>query len=208
MLFKETIGKRTLELLRSLQQTEMCKDFHLAGGTALALQIGHRTSLDLDFFSQNDFSNQELLEYLEQVYAFNLNYSAPNTLKGSIDKVMVDFIAHKYPLAGNILDMEGIRMYSIKDIAAMKLNAIAGNGTRVKDFIDMYFVLKTYTISDILDYYAAKYSGRNVFHALKSLVYFDDIDERDWPLIIREKDLTLSQVKEFITEKANSVNWL
>jgi len=206
MLFKETIGEGTLELLRSLQKTEMCKDFNLAGGTALALQIGHRTSLDLDLFSQNDFNNQELLEYLEQAYAFHLNYSALNTLKGSIDDVMVDFIAHKYPLAGEILNDEGIRVYSIEDIAAMKLNAIAGDGTRVKDFIDMYFLLKIYSISEILNFYAAKYSRRNAFHALKSLMYFEDIDESGWPQMIREKDLTLPTVKKFITEKANSIN--
>jgi predicted nucleotidyltransferase component of viral defense system len=206
MLFKETIGEPTLELLISLQKTEIIKEFHLAGGTALALQLGHRTSLDLDLFIQNDFNNQELLEYLEQAYAFHLNYSAINTLKGSIDKVMVDFIAHKYPLAGNILEDEGIRMYSIEDLAAMKLNAIAGDGTRVKDFIDMYFLLKIYSISEILDFYAAKYSRRNVFHALKSLMYFGDIDEHEWPQMIQEQDLTLSKVKEFITEKANSIN--
>jgi len=206
MLFKETIEEGTLELLKSLQQTKMCEDFHLAGGTALALQIGHRTSIDIDLFSQYDFNNQELLEYLEQTYSFHLNYSAVNTLKGTINTVMVDFIAHKYPLAGEILEDDGVRMYPIEDIAAMKLNAIAGDGTRVKDFIDIYFLLKIYSISEILDFYTAKYSKRNVFHALKSLMYFEDIDKSGWPQMVREKDLTLQKVKAFITEKANSIN--
>ncbi|MFO8234547.1 MAG: nucleotidyl transferase AbiEii/AbiGii toxin family protein [Bacteroidales bacterium] len=206
MLFKETIEEGTLELLKSLQQTKMCEEFHLAGGTALALQIGHRTSVDIDFFSQYNFNIQELLEYLEQTYSFHLYYSAPNTLKGMIHGVMVDFIAHKYPLAGKILEKEGISMYPVEDIAAMKLNAIAGDGTRAKDFIDMYFLLKIYSISEILDFYAAKYSKRNVFHAFKSLMYFEDIDASDWPNMVQEKDLTLSKVKALITEKANSIN--
>ena len=199
MLFKDTVETSTLELLKALQDATLLKDFHLAGGTSLALQIGHRKSIDLDLFTPQDFDVQTMLEFLEQNFDFYSDYTTHNTIKGSIQSVKVDFIAHKYQNVENILKTEGIRIYTIPDIAAMKLNSIAGNGTRSKDFIDIYFILKTHKIEQLLDYYKTKYRQRNVLHLLKSLVYFDDITTSDWPHIILEKDLTLSKIKKEIS---------
>jgi len=87
---------------------------------------------------------------------------------------------------------------SIEDIAAMKLNAITGNGTRSKDFIDIYFLLKQYSVEDMLHFYNTKYSTRNQLHVIKSLIYFNDIDTKDWPVMILEKKLNLAKVKKSI----------
>jgi hypothetical protein len=76
---------------------------------------------------------------------------------------------------------------SKQDIAAMKLNAIAGNGTRSKDFIDVYFLLKEFSVQQLLSFYQTKYSQRNSLHVLKSLIYFDDISMADWPEMVLEK---------------------
>ncbi|MFO8067769.1 MAG: hypothetical protein R6U11_09335, partial [Bacteroidales bacterium] len=76
---------------------------------------------------------------------------------------------------------------------------IAGNGTRSKDFIDVYFLLKTHKVDKLLEYYKTKYRQRNTLHLLKSLVYFDDINISDWPYMILEKDLSLSKVKKEIS---------
>ncbi len=198
MLHKEAVTEATLELLKKLQQDDMLKDFWLAGGTALALQIGHRTSDDLDLFSQKDFDTDQLLEYLESTYHFRLDYSARNTLRGVIGNLNIDLIAHQYPLAGNSITFEGIRMLSIEDISAMKLNAIAGDGTRAKDFIDIYFILKQFTLKQILDFYSTKYTSRNRFHVIKSLSWFDDIDETIWPRMILETDLNLTKLKSVL----------
>ncbi len=208
MLHKEAIGKDTLELLKTLQKDNMLKDLRLAGGTALALQIGHRTSDDLDLFTQQDFDTDQLLEYLENSYHFRLEYSARNTLRGIIDNVNLDFIAHQYPLAGNYITVEEIRMLSIEDIAAMKLNALAGDGTRAKDFIDIYFILKQFSLHQILDFYSTKYITRNRFHVLKSLSYFDDIDETAWPKMILETGLTLSKLKSVLIKHIKSFHSL
>lgn len=198
MLQKNTVKTSTLELLRKLQTTDELKNFHLAGGTSLALQIGHRKSIDLDLFTQEGFDTNYILEFLEERFDFRLDFSSKNTLKGSIDKIKIDIISHKYALVNPIIEIENIRLYSIQDITAMKLNAIAGNGTRSKDFIDIYFILKQFSVKEILCFYKKKYKSRNVLHILKSLNYFDDISIQDWPEMILEKKLTVAKVREVI----------
>jgi len=196
MLQKNTVETSALELLIKLQADKTLNAFHLAGGTSLALQIGHRKSVDLDLFSQTDFDTNFLLEYLEQNFKFKADYTAQNTLKGRINNIKLDLISHKYTLVKPIINTENIRLYSIEDIAAMKLNAIAGNGTRAKDFIDIYFILKKHTLKDVLCFYKTKYKERNLLHVVKSLNYFDDINSQDWPEMILEQNLSLQRVKE------------
>jgi len=204
MFHKDAIESTTLELLIKLQNTECLKDFHLVGGTSLAIQIGHRKSVDLDLFSQYDFDVNTLLEYLEEKFQFELSYSSKNTLKGNIGDVKIDFLTHKYPFIKNPISIEDASLLSIEDIAAMKLNAITGNGTRSKDFIDIYFILKQYSVEDILHFYNIKYSSRNQLHVIKSLIYFKDIDTKDWPVMILEKNLSLPKVKRAIETSVNS----
>ncbi len=198
MLQKEAIEPRTLQLLKVLQADSMFAQFHLAGGTGLALQLGHRLSVDLNLFSLTPFDSSFYLEYLEKNYRFVLDYSAISTLKGSIDGVKVDFISHAYNLILPVLETEQIRIYSLADIAAMKVNAIAGNGTRSKDFVDLYFLLELYSVQQILEFYQNKYNDRNVFHALKSLKYFDEVDLSDWPVLTSKNKFTWNIVKATI----------
>ncbi len=204
MLCKNTIESGSLELLIKLQGTDLLKDFHLAGGTSLALQIGHRISIDLDLFSQNDFDTNYLLEQLEQNFGFRLDYAAINTLKGSINDIKIDFVSHKYPFVKPPLEIEQISIFSIEDIAAMKLNAIAGNGTRSKDFIDIYFILKQYSVNEILEFYRIKYKTRNLMHIVKSLIYFEEINVQDWPVMILENNLSLAHVKKTIEKQVKN----
>lgn len=204
MLQKKAIRSNILELIRSLQSDKKFKDFYLVGETALALHLGHRESIDIDLFTIKDFDVNSTLEYLEQEYAFSLQLSAKNTLKGIIDDVFLDIISHKYPIIENPVESEGIRMLSQNDIIAMKVNAIAGDGTRIKDFIDIYFLLKHHSFSDIITYYKKKYSQRNDLHAIKSLCYFEDIDHKqDWPKLLKEKDLSLETIKNRIILSKN-----
>jgi hypothetical protein len=198
MLQKEAIEPATLQLLKVLQADSMLAQFHLAGGTGLALQLGHRLSVDLDLFSLTPFDSDFYLEYLEKNYQFALDFSASSTLKGSIKGVKVDFIAHSYSLIAPVVEKDQIRIYSLADISAMKVNAIAGNGTRLKDFVDLYFLLEHYKVDQMLMFYQTKYKDRNTFHALKSLNYFDEVDLADWPQQIKESNLTWEKVKTTI----------
>lgn len=201
MLHKESVNNSTLELIIRLQSDPVFNDFILVGDTGLALHLGHRISVDIDFFTRIEFDTQELLDHLTSNYSFQELYRHKNTLKGIISGIFVDFIRHDYHFIENPVVIDGITIASKPDIAAMKVNAITGNGTRVKDFIDIYFLLKEMDFSDIIQFYKAKYQTNNDFHALKSLGYFDDIIIAEWPKMILEKDLNIEKLKKSILEK-------
>ncbi|MEN8229943.1 MAG: nucleotidyl transferase AbiEii/AbiGii toxin family protein [Bacteroidota bacterium] len=200
MLYNESVDDAVLELIYSLQKKSYFRDFFLVGGTGLALQIGHRKSDDIDLFTINDFNQKNLLEGLESDFTFRLDYSETNTIKGVINGIKVDLLSHKYPLIHPILKIKGMRIASIQDISAMKINAISNDGTRVKDFIDLYFLLQEFSIGQLLENYQGKYELRNVLHALKSLNYFNEVDTAEWPGLIKEKGLTWAQVKNRIDQ--------
>jgi hypothetical protein len=201
MLHKETVSATTLELIHTLQQDIQFENFFLVGGTGLSLQIGHRISVDIDLFSRNIFDANALLEYLEKNYNFSLQYIHKNTLKGFIHNVFIDILTRDYDYVSLPIAEEGIMMLSKPDIAAMKVNAITGNGTRAKDFVDIYFLLQEYTFEDIISFYSKKYGSRNEFHAIKSLTYFNDIDISGWPNLVKNKSLTMAQLKKDIIKK-------
>jgi len=201
MLHKETVEPRILELIEKLQSDPIFENFYLVGGTALALQIGHRRSIDIDLFTRSDFDTTYLIEHLESNYKFSVQFSHKNSLKGIINGIFVDLLKHDYKYVTKPLVTKRIKMLDKPDIAAMKVNAITGNGTRVKDFIDIYFLLKAYSFEEIIHYYSVKYNERNTFHVVKSLTCFNDIEEGEWPKMIVEPHLNLKEVKRFITKK-------
>ncbi|MFO7574699.1 MAG: nucleotidyl transferase AbiEii/AbiGii toxin family protein [Bacteroidales bacterium] len=199
MLQKAAVDKNLMDLLLRLQSDPVLNNFILAGGTALALTLGHRKSVVIDLFSDTDFDEGKLLEHLERNYDFRMNFMSRSTLRGSVGDVRVDLIAHNYPYLKKPLVMNGIRLLSYEDIAAMKVNAIAGDGTRVKDFIDIYFLLNEFSFGEIIGFFSAKYSSRNNAHAIKSLAWFEDADVNDWPVMIKESNLTFKEVEKKIT---------
>lgn len=157
-------------------QDENLNDFFLVGGTALSLQIGHRISIDIDLFSQSPFDENAILRYLESQNKLQLDYLAKNTIKGQITGTKVDLITHSYPLIEDLKVIEGIRMASLEDIAAMKLNAIIGNGSRLKDFIDIAYLSCYIPLKRMIGAYEQKYSLRNPLLVLKGLSYHLDIN--------------------------------
>lgn len=150
------------------------EDFVLVGGTALSLRIGHRISIDLDLFINKDFDESKLDTHLKSKYNFIKDDIQKNTLKGSIEDVAVDLISHKYPYVDKISTLEGIRVASLKDIAAMKLNAIVNNGSRAKDFIDVAFLGETLTYKEMIKAYEQKYESNSLIVS-KALLYHNDI---------------------------------
>ena len=115
-----------------------------------------------------------------------------------INEVKVDFVNYKYPLLSECLFIENIRMLSVKDIAGMKLNAIAGRGSK-KDFIDLYFLLNEFSLEDILSFYEKKYKDGSVFMVQKSLTYFEDADAQQQPKMF--KDFNWETCKQKIIEE-------
>lgn len=199
MLHTQTLTPQTLELIQALQEEHLLQGFHLVGGTALALQIGHRISIDIDLFTRGDYDVDDVLNLFIRKYRFQRNYQHGKTLKGVIDGVMVDLIRHDYQEL-QVIEGSRIRMLSAKDIAAMKLNAITGNGTRVKDFIDVYFLLDQFRLEEMVEFYKTKYQQDDGLMILRSLVFFDDVDLAEWPRLFREVTLTFVQVKKRIID--------
>ncbi len=179
MLHKETVSSGTLELLKQLMLDENLNDFFLVGGTALSLQIGHRISIDIDLFSLKSFEENKLLTYLETNRNLKLSFIDRNTLKGQIDNIQVDLISHSYPLVSDLLILENIRLASLEDIAAMKFNAIIGNGTRLKDFVDIACLSAYLSFESMIKAYQQKYQPRNPLIILKALFYYDDINFKE-----------------------------
>jgi hypothetical protein len=175
MLYEETVGSSTLELLTSLMNDSYLVDFVLVGGTAIALQIGHRISVDLDLFSNHSFDENILVDYLRSQYYFQLDFQSKNTLKGEINEVQIDCIAHQYPWVEPFVVYGNIRLAGFADLAAMKLNAISGNGTRIKDFIDIAFLSGKLSLNQMLEGYQKKYNSNPII-AIKALTWFEDIN--------------------------------
>ncbi len=194
MLYKGSVEPAVLELLISLQEKPYLDGFHLVGGTALSLWLGHRKSIDIDLFSNVGFDASELLENIQQDFDLQLFSTAINTIRGSIRQVKVDFVAHRYPYINDPIKVENISLLSVPDILAMKLNAIAMSGQRSKDFIDVFFALNEFDLDQMLDFYKHKYNQANVAHIIKSLIYFDEVDLSDWPVLLQQTDLEWKDV--------------
>ena len=176
MLHKETIDLKTLELLSELQKEPLMQTFNLVGGTALALRLGHRKSIDLDFFTSESFDLEELRSMLVEKYDFKISYARSQTLKGFINRIKIDLIKFNYPNLFSCDVIDGIRLESVPDIIAMKLLSITDNGSRIKDFIDIAFLSSYYSLEEMLDFYVKKIPNSNKLMPLKALTYFNDIN--------------------------------
>ncbi len=180
MLHKETLKRETFELLKTLMHDKELQQFYLTKGTALALYMGHRLSIDLDLFTSNSFDNAQLNQHLHNKYKFEETFIRKNTLKGEINGVKVDFITYSYSdVCHTNISKEGIRLHHIKDIAAMKLATLADNGTRLKDFVDIACLSTKLSLFEMLKVYQQKYPGANPISAVKGLSYYNDINFKE-----------------------------
>jgi predicted nucleotidyltransferase component of viral defense system len=202
MLQTQTIQPKLLELLTKIMSSEVFRGFNLVGGTSLALQIGHRFSIDIDMFGNCEVDEYEFIEELSKFGKPTILKKSKNIIIVSIDGIKVDFVNYKYPLLEDIKTIENIRLVSDKDIAAMKLNAIAGRGSR-KDFIDLYFILQRFSLNEVISFYNEKYPDGSLFMVLKSLSYFEDADLELSPKMYI--DVQWDEIKAFISEQLKHI---
>ena len=195
MLHLSTLDTTTLELIRKLQSIPASCKTRLVGGTALALQIGHRKSIDLDFFGKIEVEKDELVIALEQIGALTVLKESPRIHIYLLNNVKIDIVDYQYSWVDDVVVKQGIRMASLKDIAAMKVTAIIGRGTK-KAFVDIAFLLRYFSMNDILDFYSQKYPDGSIFMAMKSLAYFDDAEEDIMPYMLT--DITWENIKQQI----------
>ena len=195
MLHTETVEPSTLDLLKRLQRLPDLANTRLVGGTALALHLGHRKSVDLDMFGIFDpiVSYRKLLA--------DAGYSVEGAENGTVqslrvDNVKVDLVNYPYPWMDDVLDEDGVRLAGLKDIAALKLSAVANRG-RKKDFIDVARLLNVFSLDQMLSFYKEKFSVSELSFPLRGLMYFDDAEEDPMPEMI-DGNLTWENVKKTV----------
>lgn len=185
MLSYKTVEPHTLELLKRIMAEPLFADMRLVGDTALALQHGHRQSVDLDVFGSMSQDAEVMEEKLSLIGELHIIKSSDRIRIYSLDRTKVDFVDYsRYPWIDKPVVDGTVRLASPKDIAAMKVNAAEGRGTK-KDFIDIYFLLQHYSLSDILDFYSQKYPEYSKFRALMSLTYFEDAEGQLMPKMFK-----------------------
>ncbi|MBR4198920.1 MAG: nucleotidyl transferase AbiEii/AbiGii toxin family protein [Bacteroidales bacterium] len=209
MLHLQTIHPDTLELLRKLSLLPELSQMRLVGGTALALQYGHRQSIDLDFFGEMTNAPDEIINKMSEFGDCVVLNNQKSILQLVVSGVKVDVIDYSlYKWIDSPVCENGLKLASVQDIAAMKINAIEGRGSR-KDFIDVYMLLKKYSLDEILGFYKQKYPNYSIFRALLSLTFFEDAERESMPIMLIDdsweqmKKNILSVVEEY--QKNNSV---
>jgi len=197
MLHQSTVEPRTFSLLKHLIDLKGLENFALVGGTALSLKFGHRISVDLDLFSQQKLDITLINEQLKTIYGKDFSNENPN-LKFAIfcyiNEVKIDFVHYPHQLLKPIETIEGIRMYSNEDIAAMKINAILGRGAK-KDFYDLAELLKHFRLKDIIDFHRKKFPDNTILISIpNAITYFEDAEASPDPVSLNGK--TWEEVKK------------
>lgn len=186
-------------------------EFYLAGGTGLALQIGHRDSIDFDFFSNNSFDSNKMIERLSKLFdnkSFKVTQVEKNTLSILLQsEIKISFMTYGYDLLNPLISTEYMNIASIPDIACMKLSTIMQRSA-LKDYVDLYEIMKIYTLEQLLSFTKKKYPMIDSTVILKSLSYLEDIidepliyyDEKLKPSLDILKQFFQSEVKKYINE--------
>lgn len=203
----ETISREMLGVIQQVGKQLYSKRFYLGGGTAIALQLGHRVSEDLDFFSEEDEllgdSRNEIISTFGDVDA--LITSTTGTLVFTAHNVRTGFFGYGYPLMDDKLEFENVHVASLLDLGLMKLDALAGRASR-KDFFDIYFLAQQVPLEKLLAQAAKKFPRFSNFalNAIENLVYFDYVEGQDSPALLRHVEW--EQVKKFFVAEAKRLS--
>jgi predicted nucleotidyltransferase component of viral defense system len=178
------------QALAYLRQQDFVTGFYLAGGTALALQIGHRISTDLDWFSADRLllapEREEICEALECSGSFEVASEQDGMIFSRLLGTDVSFIYQHHPLLEPTVEYEGVRLASLTDIGLMKLAAVNSRGTR-RDFIDLYCLQRQAPLDRLLELATIKYADRPNFLAIaaRALAYFEDAEQQPMPRMLQ-----------------------
>jgi hypothetical protein len=187
-LHREALGRSQRSLLPRLAPLARQHGFHLAGGTALALQLGHRRSVDFDWFREDPIDDP--LRLAADLRAAGLTFETERvergTLHGRASGVRVSFLEYRYPLLRPLREVESLRLAALEDIAAMKLAAVAQRGSK-KDFVDVVSLGRRFGLVEMLAFYREKYGVEDVGHVLVALAYFDDADRERMPMLLQRQ---------------------
>ena len=200
-----TLPKLQIEIFNNLANLEWISRFYLAGGTAIALRLGHRKSYDFDFFTNESIHELDILHELSNLGKVKIITQTDNIIHCFLDDFEVSFFKVKYPLLFETENFIHLKIASLTDLLLMKLQAISGRGTR-KDFVDLYYLLKIYELGDISHLYEQKYGIKfqSDVHLHKALVYFVDAEKRAMPQLF--DNTKWDDIKKEIIYKVVNIN--
>lgn len=204
MFHPDILRKIQLQILERLAFPRN-SGFYMAGGTALALQLGHRRSIDFDFYSRRHFRSDRLFQDVKKLFpSASVSFQEENTLRLEILGTELSFFSYDYPLILPLRTFRAVRLASPPDIAAMKIAAIIQRGTR-RDFIDIYYLLRHYSLEELIQFTLKKYSGYQVMLILRALIYFEDAEKdkekNRRALAVLDKNFSWEQAKRKIVEE-------
>lgn len=198
-IHQETLPPKTKQLVDTLQslhtEQNLLNQFYLSGGTGLSLQLGHRESEDLDFFSEKTFNPEIIQRSLTTLGSLSETELATGTLNTFLNGVKLQFLEYPYRLIKPTLRWKNIILSSIDDIACTKLQTIGMRGSK-KDFIDLYFLFDHFSLPQLFEKLDEKYPTEDYSktHILKSLIYFEDAESQPMPRM--HSDVSWENVKE------------
>ncbi len=205
MLYWNTVGREGKAFLTNLVDNLPLPGSYLAGGTALALILGHRESVDFDWFSPVAFDPEVLYRSLAQIGRVKIADTQKGTFHGLLDGIRLTWLYYPNPLLGSLIqttEIPGLKLASVLDIGLMKWAAVSHRGAR-KDFIDLYIICqKENRLESMIELLPKKYPEAeiNYYHLIKSLSYFDDAERE--PLPKMHMPLAWTEVKDyFLTEQ-------
>lgn len=201
-MHKGCLSKKGWQVLRSLKSMLKKYNATLAGGTALALHIGHRVSVDLDFFSDADFRVESIISEIRKFgRSFRIISEGEGYLIAEVEGIKVSLFKYDYPFLEKPVMLEGVRIAQILDIAEMKVIAISQRGTK-RDFVDLYIILQDTPFHKIAEHMAKRFGKEriNPLHIGKSLVYFSDAESNPEPEYLKGKEIKWDEVKKFFRQ--------
>lgn len=202
----EALTPETRDALRIAGRLPFISEFYLAGGTGLALHLGHRFSVDLDFFSADPQAvGPDVRDALRRAFddpTLAITYDRDGTFVANWRGVGISFFRLAlYPLVGPTVEVEGVPLASIEEIGAMKLAAVIDRGTR-KDLVDLYFILRAAPLERVFEVAAVKYARVRTFavSAVRGLAYFEDAERLPMPRMIDRTPWP--KMKRFLEQQA------
>lgn len=204
-MFTKTLFGKAKNALALLGKSHFLNEAYLGGGSACALQLGHRISIDLDFFTPKEFDTKYLIKSLKEIGDFEVEQESWGTILGTIEGIKFSIFVYKYPVLFPYKRLFKINILDLRDISAMKIDAITTRGKR-RDFIDLYFICqKGIPLEEILSFYNRKFGklSSNIIHIQKSLVYFVDAEVEEMPKMI--KKVAWEEVKRFFEREVRRI---
>jgi len=205
-VFENALPVAQQQLCVILAGVPVVRTFYLAGGTAAALHLGHRESVDLDFFRSEDFAADEVARPLAAVAECHWDHYERNTLVGSANAIKVSFFHYPYPLIEATGSYAGLQVAAALDVACMKLLAIGQRGLR-RDFIDLYCLLgaKRLDLWTIWRKARGKFGLRedSIYWLARGLAYFEDAEREAMPKL--RQPLAWSEVRSFFQRESTAL---